>query len=33
MVTVTNDNVFDEPVYHYTRDFPHLWEEMTIPVA
>ncbi|WP_223163867.1 hypothetical protein [Mycobacterium simiae] len=33
MVTVTNDKVFDEPIYNYTRDFPYLWEEMTIPVT
>jgi small-conductance mechanosensitive channel len=32
VVTVTNDKVFDEPVYNYTRDFPYLWEEMTLPV-
>ncbi|SEL73689.1 Small-conductance mechanosensitive channel [Blastococcus sp. DSM 46786] len=32
VVTVTNDKVFDEAVYNYTRDFPYLWEEMTLPV-
>lgn len=32
VVTVTNDKVFDEPVYNYTRDFPYLWEEMSLPV-
>ncbi len=32
IVTVTNDKVFDEPVYNYTRDFPYLWEELTLPV-
>jgi small-conductance mechanosensitive channel len=32
IVTVTNDKVFDEPVYNYTREFPFIWEEMTIPI-
>ena len=32
IVTVTNDKVFDEPVYNYTREFPFIWEEITIPV-
>ncbi len=32
IVTVTNDKIFDEPVYNYTRDFPFLWEEMRLPV-
>jgi small-conductance mechanosensitive channel len=33
VVTVTNDKVFDEPIYNYTRDFPYLWEEMTVPIT
>jgi len=32
IVTVTNDKVFDEPVYNYTREFPFIWEELTVPV-
>jgi small-conductance mechanosensitive channel len=32
IVTVTNDKVFDEAVYNYTRDFPFLWEELRLPV-
>jgi small-conductance mechanosensitive channel len=32
IVTVTNDKIFESPVFNYTRDFPYLWEEMTIPV-
>ncbi|TFV57708.1 mechanosensitive ion channel [Geodermatophilus sp. DF01-2] len=32
VVTVTNDKVFDEAVFNYTRDFPYLWEELTLPV-
>jgi small-conductance mechanosensitive channel len=32
-VTVTNDEIFHEPVYNYSREFPFIWEEMQIPVA
>lgn len=32
VVTVTNDKVFSEPIYNYTRDFPYLWEEMSLPI-
>lgn len=32
IVTVTNDKIFDEPVYNYTREFPYLWEEISIPI-
>jgi small-conductance mechanosensitive channel len=32
IVTVTNDKIFDEPVYNYTRDFPFIWEELHLPV-
>ncbi len=33
IVTVTNDKIFEEPVYNYTRDFPYIWEEMVLPIA
>lgn len=33
IVTVSNDKIFDEPVYNYTRDFPYLWEEINIPIT
>jgi small-conductance mechanosensitive channel len=33
IVTVTNDRIFEEPVYNYTRDFPFLWEEISIPIS
>ena len=33
IVTVSNAKVFDEPVFNYTREFPYIWEEMTLPVA
>jgi small-conductance mechanosensitive channel len=32
IVTVTNDKVFDEPVYNYTHEFPYIWDEISIPV-
>lgn len=32
IVTVTNAKIFDEPVYNYTRDFPFIWEELTVPI-
>lgn len=32
LVRVTNDKIFDSPVYNYTRDFPYLWDEIHIPV-
>jgi small-conductance mechanosensitive channel len=33
IVTVTNDKIFDAPVFNYTREFPYLWEELTLPVS
>src|SRR4051794_1060781 len=33
MVTVTNDKIFDTPIYNYTREFPYIWEEMTVPIG
>jgi small-conductance mechanosensitive channel len=32
IVRVTNDKIFSEAVYNYTRDFPYIWGEMRIPV-
>ncbi len=32
IVTVTNDKVFDEPVYNYTHQFAYLWDELSVPV-
>jgi small-conductance mechanosensitive channel len=32
IVTVTNDKIFENPVFNYSRDFPYIWEEMTLPV-
>ena len=33
IVSVTNARIFDEPVYNYTRDFPYIWEEITLPIG
>jgi small-conductance mechanosensitive channel len=33
IVTVANSRIFDDPVYNYTRDFPFIWEEVTLPVT
>ncbi|HEX4155103.1 MAG TPA: mechanosensitive ion channel domain-containing protein [Acidobacteriaceae bacterium] len=33
IVTVANSQIFEEPVYNYTRDFPYIWEEMHLPVS
>jgi small-conductance mechanosensitive channel len=32
IVTVTNDKVFDEPVYNYTHEFAYIWDEISLPV-
>lgn len=32
VVTVTNDRLFDEAVYNFTRELPFIWEEITLPV-
>ncbi len=32
VVTVTNDKIFDEPIYNYTREFPYIWEELSLPI-
>ena len=33
VVSIANSKIFDEPVYNYTRDFPFIWEEITIPIT
>src|SRR5690348_41650 len=33
LVRVTNDKIFDQPIYNFTREFPYLWEEMQLPIA
>jgi small-conductance mechanosensitive channel len=33
IVTVTNDKIFEEPVFNSTRDFPYIWEEIRVPIT
>jgi small-conductance mechanosensitive channel len=33
IVSVTNAKIFDEAIYNYTREFPFVWDEMSIPVS
>ena len=33
LVTISNSEVFDEPVFNYTREFPYIWEEMRLPIS
>jgi small-conductance mechanosensitive channel len=32
IVTVTNDKIFENPVYNYSGEFPYLWDEMHLPI-
>jgi small-conductance mechanosensitive channel len=32
IVTVTNGVIFDQPIYNYSREFPFLWEELSVGV-
>lgn len=32
IVTVTNDKIFENPVFNYSREFPYIWEELTLPI-
>ena len=33
IVTVANSTIFNTPVFNYTRDFPYIWEEVTLPIT
>jgi small-conductance mechanosensitive channel len=33
VVVVSNSQVFDTPVYNYTKEFPYLWDEMRFPIS
>jgi small-conductance mechanosensitive channel len=32
IVSLTNDKIFDNPVYNFTREFPYMWDEIPIPI-
>lgn len=33
IVTISNAEIFNQPVYNYSRDFPYIWEEMRFPIS
>ncbi len=33
IVTVSNSKIFDEPVFNYSKEFPYIWEELSLPIA
>ncbi len=33
IVTVSNGQIFSEPVYNYSRDFPFIWEEIHVGIG
>ena len=33
IVTISNSEIFEKPVYNYTREFPYIWDEIHIPVS
>ena len=33
LVRVTNDKLFDTPIYNFTREFAYMWEELRLPIA
>jgi small-conductance mechanosensitive channel len=33
IVTVSNGAIFSDPVFNYTRDFPFVWDELSIPIT
>jgi len=33
IVTISNSEIFEQPVYNYSRDFPYIWEEMHFPIS
>jgi small-conductance mechanosensitive channel len=32
IVTISNAEIFEKPVYNFTREFPYIWEEMHFPI-
>jgi small-conductance mechanosensitive channel len=33
IVTISNSEIFEQPVFNYSRDFPYIWEEMHVPIS
>jgi small-conductance mechanosensitive channel len=32
IVRITNDKIFDSPIYNFTREFPYVWDEIRLPI-
>ena len=32
IVTVNNGEIFNTPIFNFTRDFPYIWDELDIPI-
>jgi small-conductance mechanosensitive channel len=32
IVSLTNDKIFDNPVFNFTREFPYMWDEVVLPI-
>jgi small-conductance mechanosensitive channel len=33
IVTISNAQIFEDPVYNYSKDFKYIWEEMHLPIS
>jgi small-conductance mechanosensitive channel len=33
IVTITNDKIFEEPIFNSTREFPFIWDEIMVPIT
>jgi small-conductance mechanosensitive channel len=33
IVTISNSEIFEKPVYNYSREFPYIWDEIKIPTT
>jgi small-conductance mechanosensitive channel len=33
VISVSNAKIFDDSVHNFTRDFPYVWEEISVPVT
>ena len=33
LVRVTNDKMFETPIYNFTREFLYMWEELRLPIS
>jgi len=33
IATISNAEIFNQPVYNYSRDFQYIWEEMRFPIS